>query len=103
MGEVYAMDANLMILIKDKATIIPPEKPAVSVPLGMCPLDPSQAFNPSLGTATGLIPVVAKSTWVQCVASQDTTYEDESDVAGGNPHSIASYSGSSGFINTNLT
>ena len=59
-SDLYAMEANSMLLITEKATIMP----QVDDTGHIHPLDPSQTFSPPLWPITRLIPLVAESTWV---------------------------------------
>ena len=59
-GDLYAMQANTMTLIQEKASIMS----QASSNIGMCPPGPSCTFIPSLGTVTRLTPLVAKSTHI---------------------------------------
>ena len=91
-----------MALIVEKITIMP----QVSSTTGTCPLDPSKKSSSSLGTFTGLMPLVAESNQVPQPVILFLAHEDgERGIVGCIPFSVvASFpSSSNGFTIIDLT
>ena len=70
-GDLYAMEANSMTLISERATIMP----QVSTSAGVTSQYPSKAFSPPVMTDNSLTLLEAESTWVPQVDRDRTKKE----------------------------
>ena len=99
-SDLYAMEANSMTLIFERATIVS----WVSTSTGVSPQYPSQVFSPPSVADNALTLLAAESTWVPQV-DRMVIGNEERGAIGGTPLSITSCSSSTstGLANIDLT